>query len=193
MGQLSRRQTLIGSICAIGSSAPAAVAGTNCNQLTRTCRSEIPFSGFVAKYEPQYQSQWCWAACISMVFSFHGRRVSQERIVREAYGAPFNMPALSGMVISQQLSRRWIADDGQRFRSRIRGVYDPLAGVTALQDVQIFAELDAERPVIVGARSHAVVLTSCDFLATNRSPPSHSFVALTRGLVVDPAAWSATK
>jgi hypothetical protein len=174
MRRNSRRKVLIGALSALAAAAPRAFAGTTCMPGTRTCRSELSFSGFAAKYEPQYQSQWCWAACISMVFNYYGRRVSQERIVREVYGAPANIPALP-IVISQQLSRSWTTDDGRRFRSRLRGVYDSSAGVAGLQNVQIFAELDAERPLIIGARGHAVVITSCDFLATQPQPTFISF------------------
>src|SRR5262245_32633902 len=31
----------------------------------------------------QHASQWCWAACIEMIFRYYRRRVSQERIVAE--------------------------------------------------------------------------------------------------------------
>ena len=32
----------------------------------------------------QLQNMWCWAACISMIFSHRGHPVSQSRIVTEA-------------------------------------------------------------------------------------------------------------
>jgi hypothetical protein len=76
----------------------------DCNQFGQ-CTSQVNFAQFAQHaYGAQYMSEWCWAACISMVFAFNGHAVPQSRIVTEAYGAPINMPAVYGIVIAQQLN-----------------------------------------------------------------------------------------
>ncbi|MCA9618476.1 MAG: twin-arginine translocation signal domain-containing protein [Myxococcales bacterium] len=53
----------------------------------RTCTAGLPFSmiHIDAARNQQRQSQWCWAACIAMVFQYNDHPVSQRRIVEEAY------------------------------------------------------------------------------------------------------------
>jgi hypothetical protein len=76
------------SLAAASVVAPAGrlAAETSCRATPfgELCRSEVDFARFAQEaFEHQYQSQWCWAASISMVFAHYGHRVSQERIVRE--------------------------------------------------------------------------------------------------------------
>src|SRR5258708_30757111 len=42
--------------------------------------------------KPQQRSNWCWAACIEMVFRYRGLRLTQERIVEETFGGDVNRP-----------------------------------------------------------------------------------------------------
>ncbi|WP_434419536.1 hypothetical protein [Nannocystis pusilla] len=62
----------------------------------------------------QYMNQWCWAACISMIFGYYGHTVSQHRIVQECYGSIVNMPAQSHTILGA-LNRPWIDDAGNHF------------------------------------------------------------------------------
>ncbi len=127
------------------------------------CRAGVDFTEFHQEaFDTQHRSQWCWAACISMVFAFHGHRVRQQRIVREAYGAPVNMPA-PGFVIARQLQRRWTDDDGEVFSVRVNGLYDAQFGIHATSNARIVDALRHERPLIIGARGHAVVLTMAEY------------------------------
>jgi len=118
----------------------------------------------------QMSSQWCWAASISMVYAYYGHPVSQARIVSSVYGSPENIPAMSGFVIANELDRCWVDDSGAAFNSAVTGVYDANAGVFALTDDQIVSELDQDRPLVLGARTHAMVLTAIRYYQTSSGP-----------------------
>ena len=105
-----------------------------------------------------------------MLFAYYGHPVGQSRIVSDVYGAPVNMPAQAGVVMAEQLNRNWVDDKSKSFASRLTGAYDAQAGVLALTNDQIILELDQERPIIIGARTHAMVLTSIQYYATPFGP-----------------------
>jgi hypothetical protein len=153
--------------------ASASQARTTCTDTTngRLCQAELDFATFAeAAFDTQYQSQWCWAASISMVFAHYGHPVSQARIVSDVYGSPVNMPAQAGIVIAQQLNRAWVDDNGATFTATLTGAYDFDAGVAALTNQQIVGELAAERPLVLGNKTHAVVLTAVQYFETPQGP-----------------------
>jgi hypothetical protein len=115
-------------------------------------------------------SQWCWAACISMLFDYHGHPVSQRRIVAEVYGAPVNMPAGAGLVLARQLNRTWRDDRGVKFDARVTGAYDVDARVFNMSNAWLVNELDQNRPVVIGCNSHAVVMTAITYTPTPTGP-----------------------
>lgn len=136
---------------------------TNCNPYG-VCISQVDFGEFAQDaYDTQRMPEWCWAACISMLFSFYGHPVSQQRIVTEVYGRPINMPAVYGVVIARQLNRRWKDDDGNPFRATLTGAYDHDAGINTLNNSMLISELDKGHPMIIGAGSHAMVLTAIQY------------------------------
>jgi hypothetical protein len=138
-------------------------AGTTCNAY-RVCVSQVDFAEFAQDaFDTQHMSEWCWAACISMLFSFYGHTVSQERIVSEVYGHPVNMPAGYGVVIARQLNRVWKDDDGNRFRATLTGAYDHDAQINTLNNAMLISELDNDHPIIIGSGSHAMVLTAIQY------------------------------
>lgn len=99
----------------------------------------------------QQRNEWCWAACISMVFAYYGHRVSQQRIVKEVWGQVVNMPGLPGQILSD-LNRAWKDDGGGSFASR----GDSLSA-NAFNAVK---DLENDQPLIIGAMGHAMVLTA---------------------------------
>jgi hypothetical protein len=109
----------------------------------------------------QYMSQWCWAACISMIFDYYEHPVSQDRIVREAYGGIVNMPG-SPQAILRSLNRRWTDDNDEEFRVTA----DPFTAnyLTAIED------LKDDEPQLIGALGHAVVLTAMTYYITPNGP-----------------------
>lgn len=112
----------------------------------------------------QWNSQWCWAACISAVFAFHGFVVDQRRIVEATYGRIVNLPA-HGPAIAAATSRDWTTDDGRRFRAYCDVLWDsqfhvgrPSAAAEAAQ------ELAQDQPLIIGTGGHAMVLTAMSYV-----------------------------
>ncbi len=99
----------------------------------------------------QHANEWCWAACISMVFDYYGHTVSQERIVSEVWGQIVNMPGQPGQILGS-LNRRWKDDDGELFTSR--GDSISANNFNAVKDLQ------NDQPLIIGALGHAMVLTA---------------------------------
>jgi len=105
---LSRRETLLGLAAAAATATPAALADgfcgpPQCNLVgycMQTCSVGLPTNlvNFVAAR--QAKSQWCWAACIQMVFAAHGYRMSQETFVKMTFGSEANMPGQPGQILS---------------------------------------------------------------------------------------------
>ncbi len=165
-GSHSRRSFL--GLAALGM-ASRSIASTTCG--IQSCVSQVDFDDFAqSAFQDQEMPEWCWAACISMLFSFYDHPVSQERIVSEVYGAPVNMPAGYGGVIASQLNRAWTDDNGDRFRARLTAAYDADAGFNNLDNLKLLNELDGDHPVIIGAGSHAMVLTMMQFVRTQMGP-----------------------
>lgn len=117
-------------------------------------RSELA-SEFAAAVGSQYLDQWCWAACIAMVFRFHGFAVPQERIVAETWGDIVNMPAYPEQILGN-LNRPWSDDRGTRFWAEADS--QTANQFTAAQD------LANDHPLIIGTMNHAMVLTSISYV-----------------------------
>jgi hypothetical protein len=165
-------------------------AEVNCQEVSaspynppgRVCASGLPSDllQIPAVSDHQHQSQWCWAASISMVFSYYGHPVSQERIIRETYGYIVNMPAQPWTMLGA-LNRSWVDDQGQPFQSMSSpGSTNPVA---AAQDLAM------NMPLIIGTLGHAVVLTGLQYAANYMNTPlgpQLGPVFITRAVVRDP-------
>ena len=111
----------------------------------------------------QQESQWCWAASISMAFGFYGHRVEQADIVRAIWGQVVNLPAANGSMIIAALARKWTDANGHSFRAH--GQFTDLTtGVGGVNNNVIAAELAANRPLIVGTQGHAMLVTAMTYV-----------------------------
>lgn len=145
----------------------------------RVCVSGLP-SKIIHVTAVQEQSQWCWAACISMVFGYYGHPVSQQRIVDEAYGGLVNMPAAPWTMLGT-LNRDWVDDDGDEFRS--------MSSPGTTNVVAAAQDLAANQPLIIGTQGHAVVLTALEYAASyvpTQWGPQLGPVVITSAIVRDP-------
>lgn len=102
----------------------------------------------------QQASEWCWAACIQMVFEYWGHAITQQEIVRQTWGVIANMPA-QPLDIVRDLNRSWKDRNGNAFA--VQGDVFSANGATAAQD------LAAEMPLIIGSMGHAMVLTAVSY------------------------------
>ena len=109
-------------------------------------------------YEAQKDSQWCWAACIQMVFKHWGYDVQQPMIVKDAWGDIVNMPG-TPLQILMSLNREWTDDSGKKFTVR--------SDSFVLGPGTLAQELAANRPPILGILGHAVVLSDIVYSGNN--------------------------
>ena len=100
-----------------------------------------------------------------MVFGFFGHDISQEEIVRQAYGGIVCMPG-STLTIAKGLSRVWTDSGGSGFRSRIVAAFDPANGVNAINNNIIAQELAHDHPLLYCNTHHAMVLTAVTYFPT---------------------------
>ena len=142
------------------------------------CRAGLPSAlmHIPALVNMQYQTQWCWAASIAMVFARYGFAVQQERIVEDAFGAVVNMPAYPDEILGA-LTGRWEDELGRPFEVR--------SGVGWAFVNEIIRDLAHDHPVIVGTRGHAMVLTALEYVRPSRSlhegsTPLHVAAAVVR-------------
>src|SRR5215213_2489350 len=149
------------------------LAKTTCQQgpQGQVCIAQIDFNSFAQNsYQDQQSSQWCWAASISMLFSYYNHPVSQQAIVQSLYGTLVDLPSGSGWNIASRLNTTWTDANGKRFRAQLTGAYDFDAGVMTINNATLVNELDQDRPVIIGTRGHAVVGTAIEFVPGPMGP-----------------------
>ena len=114
----------------------------------------------------QQCDQWCWAACIQMIFSTAGHPVAQEAIVQKLFGSLVCAPAPSGYAILQAVNGVWRDNYGQAFQAQAVPLTDLAAGFSNPNAAVAAAnELAAGYPLINGAMNHATVAHSNDFCA----------------------------
>jgi len=156
---MKRRTFLLSSFCTGMTALPLIsnaklLCGPYLSPGVQQCEAGIDssFADIVAEsVDGQHSSQWCWAACIEMVFSYYGHPVPQERIVYETWGEIVNLPGQPSQIL-YDLNRPWTDEQGANF-SVIGDEYSVNA-ITAAQD------LSQDMPLIIGTMGHAVVLTS---------------------------------
>ncbi|MBN9498345.1 MAG: hypothetical protein J0H39_16440 [Alphaproteobacteria bacterium] len=137
---------------------------------TTICDVGIDLGKLAEAEDPQFASQWCWAASVSNIFDLYGFEVSQATIVQTVYGQLVNLPAFDTTTISRLLSRDWNDESGKSFRCRIRGIFDAYSGASTLDNRRIISALRSERPLLFCNRSHAMVLTAMTYTQTPMGP-----------------------
>lgn len=129
----------------------------------------------------QEKSQWCWAASIAMVFSHHGFRVAQEDIVRTQFSDAADQP-LHATLLAPAAQRAWKDQGGRSFFASVT-TGDALARRFLFKDDTVIRELRAQRPLIVGALGHAMVLVQVHWERFT----AQDAVRIVGGVVIDPA------
>ncbi len=146
------------AIGAIGVSSTAS-ALINCGpysyQGIQQCEAGIDSRLAFISARSQRNTQWCWAACIEMVFLYYGYNVSQETIVQQTWGGLVNNPGTPQQIL-MNLNRPWMDSTGRTFY--VSGDTYSANHITAAQD------LYNNRPLIIGTMGHAMVLTSLKYI-----------------------------
>lgn len=102
----------------------------------------------------QHMCQWCWAACIEMVFKYHGFYISQEEIVKQIGGDIEKFPGQPRHILAN-LNRDWQDDSHVKFSVSGESYSSNL--ITASRD------LSQNLPLIIGNMGHTMVLTSMKY------------------------------
>jgi hypothetical protein len=146
---------------------PPAKAALRCSPFDPRTGVQICESGIDGRVRGvealQRNTQWCWAACISAVFDFHGVSVQQDRIVQATYGRAVNLPAI-GPQIAAATSRTWRTDDGEAFTAQCEVLWDSQFNVGRPDaPAEAARELADDQPLIIGTGGHAMVLTAMTY------------------------------
>jgi hypothetical protein len=123
------------------------------------CRAGLATASLQQMVAVQERPQWCWAASIAILFAHYGFQVPQAAIVMDRFGEAADRPADSGEAMTRALSKRWADQQDRSFLASARAA-DALAGRFELTAEQVVAELAGERPLLVGAQGHAMVLVA---------------------------------
>lgn len=158
MRDIDRRRFIRLSAAALAATALPGVADARetCTQDAgvRHCHTRLRQKMVLQSAKRQHMSQWCWAAALSMIFGYYGHPVSQERIVRDAWGRAADMPRHVDEIM-RDINRNWTDDNGKRFsvsgkKLTLHHLALPRHAARAISKGQ---------PLIVGSLGHATVLT----------------------------------
>jgi hypothetical protein len=144
------------------------------------CVTGLPATALAPMYQQQEASNWCWAAAVAMVLRRHGLEVPQQQVALSHDGQASDV-AISGAAISRVLSRTWKDTQGREVEVAALPVpaWRRSFGLLA---PEILRDLEEDKPLILGAREHAVVLVQ---LVYDRTP--RGATQLVRAVVLDPA------
>lgn len=137
--------------------------------------AEFRYAAAPASRGRQRQSNWCWAACIQMVFNYHGLNVTQEALVYKIYGRLVNAPATPQQIM--QAVNGTIEDESGRL-TQVRAWF----GFRSAR--QILNELNRKQPMIVGLfptgrrNGHAYVVTAAYYRLRADNTPTITHVVL---------------
>jgi Papain-like cysteine protease AvrRpt2 len=105
----------------------------------------FPFDGYTARInstmvvavapELQKTSVWCWAASLSLIFTYEGHPISQEQIIIQNFDSLENAPAGDFLNFEDKLNGEYIDANGKKFTS---------------DAIQIFSIADATHSLILG-------------------------------------------
>lgn len=127
-------------------------------------------------------SNWCWAACMEMIFAYHGYDVPMDDIVQQTYGSKANLPAES-KVLTRLLSQRWRDRRGREFNSRCEVLWQAGTGGVDFPAAVAARYLAENKPLIIGTHQHAMLLSALAF--THSGDPAS--MQITQAVVRDPA------
>jgi hypothetical protein len=173
---ISRRRLLAGSAAMGVIGVRGAKALEQCPALdvsvAGACSAMLDPQKFAERINPrealQRESQWCWAASISMVCHWYGYPLSQESIVKRVYNGLVNMPG-DDKVLTSALNSVWESDDHRRFRISA-SVFSPALNKNDVSNQQAIDALINEKPLINGSRSHATMVARIDFKPSGGQP-----------------------
>lgn len=134
----------------------------------QTCTVGLPIPAFsiTPLAETQRMRNWCWAACISNIFAWYGRPVTQSDIVDKIYGSDIDQPA-SGEQIFNAVNGSWTDSYGRPFHAQAGPLLDKNFSFSNPYAAAIMSvDLLNDQPLIIGTEGHATVLTAMTYFNT---------------------------
>lgn len=160
---LSRRSLVVSSAAVLTAGLPIHSYATDLcpapGMPPGTCSAWV--DGFSSQDALQKKSQWCWAACISMICRHYGYPTSQERIVTDVYGGIVNMPG-DDNVLKNELNKYWYSDDGRKFKISA-DIFSPALGSAGVSNQRVVEDLKNNKPLLNGSATHATVTVRVDY------------------------------
>jgi hypothetical protein len=154
------RRDFVKYAASVGIVAPVAgdvMAGITCGPVVppgiQACRAGINSNVALIISRIQEQNQWCWAACIEMIFAYNNLSLSQSQIVNATWGSVVNMPATDRQIM-MDLNRTWRDKNGIVFATSA----SPVSASAAAY------ELKNNMPLIICTLGHAMVLTALEYV-----------------------------
>lgn len=180
---MDRRKFILGAAAALASS-QVGCPGNMFPPLPSLQTAQVSFQQLAQVVTQQQCEEWCWAACISMLFDFYGHPLTQAEIVQATYGNVICLPAGSSTTIGRDLSRTYVDDRGVPFSSQVVAAYDFLNGINTFDNRLIINELNTNNPMLYANTQHAMVMFAASYFATDAEPNIQSVQ------VVDPWPFS---
>lgn len=121
----------------------------------------IPTDRMVEVAAEQQGQNWCWAACVQMVLSTKGIKVTQADVVQRTYGAVVDAPGGADAILSRLSG--WFQTRSGRTLLAASVVPGPM------QEGLLYSYLKNQSPLILGVSypgasiGHAVVVTAAVF------------------------------
>jgi hypothetical protein len=140
----------------------------------------VASGAFQNSYSEQDRDEWCWAASLQMIYSYHGLNVPQSEIVRRSYGvqdASGTLPNWAGsfQLITANLNGQGVDDNGTAYTVKSS------LGFGAPPPQVLVHELSQQRPLLLAYRpsptgGHAVVVTGASYIGSQSAPTITSII-----------------
>jgi hypothetical protein len=124
----------------------------------------------------------CWAASIAGIFGYHDHSIDQDVIAQAIFHTLECKPAGNTKVLDAVLSHQWTDNDGDKFTATITGLYDPLNGISDMDNDDIVSAMKHDKPLLYCNTTHAMVVIGLDY----RKLASGELLAVDQVHVADP-------
>ena len=120
----------------------------------------------------QKESQWCWAACITMILNYYDLPCTQEEVVTNTYGMLVNSPAQDMRQIAEYLNGWGKTNYGKEVMVQAEA-YDSVSFQGVIEELQM------GKPFIIGVgdgySGHVVVCYGVDWIDSYDGPYVQNF------------------
>jgi hypothetical protein len=124
------------------------------------CEISVDIPADVKTSAQQQKENWCWAACIHMIFACSNYQVSQNRLVHSVLPLSDDNRPVLGQQVKSAIDGYWVDDNDKPFSAYCNVFIDLNRHFVRPDAIQRAAESLADGDLcIVGSEGHATVLT----------------------------------